>query len=331
MVKESPKKTFVLSDESVNSYGFRVLTKGINLERFKKNPVMLWNHTRSWRDTEDTILPIGHWENLRVEGGKLLADPVFDADDPFAAKIAGKVKKGIIRACSIGIEKLETSNLPEDVVVGQTRDTVKRCSLREVSLTDIPSNANAVLLYDEGGNIIELNTGGDCPIGLLNISNQNKNEPSMKLIALKLGLSENATEAEILAKVQELQELQAKLTAKDNEIATLKTAALEADKKTIEKLVNDAIMAKKLTTDQKAHFTTIGEKMGVESLQTTLASMNGAVKPTDVLSGGRSTSACTDKKWTELSAQERETLRTDDKEAYTVLFEKEYGFKPEIK
>ena len=38
------KLTFVLHDESVNTYGFRMLTSGANLEEFKKNPVMLLNH-----------------------------------------------------------------------------------------------------------------------------------------------------------------------------------------------------------------------------------------------------------------------------------------------
>jgi len=33
---------FILSDESVNSYNFKVITDGIDLERFKKNPVMLY-------------------------------------------------------------------------------------------------------------------------------------------------------------------------------------------------------------------------------------------------------------------------------------------------
>ena len=36
---------FILSDESVaNSYGFHILTEGINLQRFNSNPVMLNNH-----------------------------------------------------------------------------------------------------------------------------------------------------------------------------------------------------------------------------------------------------------------------------------------------
>ena len=33
-------KTFVLHDESVNTYGFRMLTSGANLDEFRKNPVM---------------------------------------------------------------------------------------------------------------------------------------------------------------------------------------------------------------------------------------------------------------------------------------------------
>lgn len=53
--------TFLLSDETINSYGTRVLTAGIRLENFLKNPIMLWNHTRAWSDKEDQILPIGRW------------------------------------------------------------------------------------------------------------------------------------------------------------------------------------------------------------------------------------------------------------------------------
>jgi len=330
MAKPSPKKTFVLSDESVNSYGFRVLTSGIDISDFEKNPIMLWCHSRVWRGTEDEVLPIGRWENLRVEGGKLLGDTNFDMDDPFAVKIANKVDKGFIKACSMGISILERSEAIEHIVVGQTRPTVTRCKLNEVSIADIPSNTNSISLYDANGNMIELTAESvDCTIGIIN--NQNQNEKNMKLIALKLGLGENATEAEIVAKLTEVLGMQEKLTEKDTEIAKLKAAALEADKKTIEKLVNDAVVAGKLTADQKPHFVGIGEKMGIESLQTTLSSMNGVVKPTTILSsGGAGASVDTNKKWADLNDKERETLRDEDKETYIALFEKEYGFKPEI-
>ena len=60
-------KIFVLSDGSVNSYGFRVDMEKLNLSRFKKNPVMLYNHYEV----------IGRWKGIKIEDGKLLASPVF--------------------------------------------------------------------------------------------------------------------------------------------------------------------------------------------------------------------------------------------------------------
>ena len=89
------KLTFVLHDESVNTYGFRMLTSGANLEEFKKNPLMLLNH-------DDYSLPIGRWENIRVEGGKILADAVFDEGDARAAEVKRKVENDFIRMASIG-------------------------------------------------------------------------------------------------------------------------------------------------------------------------------------------------------------------------------------
>lgn len=85
------KHTFLVSDESLNSHGFKVLTAGINTTNFEKNPVMLYMHDRSHS-------VIGRWENLRKEGNKLYADAIFDEEDPEAVKIAGKVERGFIKA-----------------------------------------------------------------------------------------------------------------------------------------------------------------------------------------------------------------------------------------
>lgn len=80
-------KSFVLHDESVNTYGFRMLTSGANLEEFKKNPVMLLNHN-------DYALPIGRWENIRIVGTQILADPVFDMNDERGREVERKVREG---------------------------------------------------------------------------------------------------------------------------------------------------------------------------------------------------------------------------------------------
>lgn len=329
---EKMKKSFVVSDESINSYGFRVLTEGIDIKDFEKNPIMLWNHTRTWTDKDNAILPIGRWENLRIEDGKLIADPVFDMEDPFAAKIAKKVEKGIINMCSIGIVVNEESDSSKYVIQGQTRKTVTKCKLREVSIVDIGSNANAVALYDDDGNVMELTADGKCAVGIIN-NNKNDKNMNLKEIALKLGLSENATEAEVNAKIAELKEGKvdpgkSKEKELTDRIAVLEQEKKEAAKKAIENLVDSAISEKKITADKKAHFLSLGEKVGIDELKVTLSCMNQAVKPTDIIVGGKGTA--TEKKYSELSEKELSELRDKDRDAYCVLYEKEFGFKPEL-
>ena len=70
--------TFIVSDESVNSYGMIILTAGIDTSRFEQNPVMLYMHERA------TI--VGRWENIRKENDKLLADAVFDDSTPLGVQ-----------------------------------------------------------------------------------------------------------------------------------------------------------------------------------------------------------------------------------------------------
>lgn len=64
----------ILSDSSKeNSKGFRIDLATLNTERFKTNPVMLYQH--------DPERIIGRWENLRIEGQLLKADAIFDTAD----------------------------------------------------------------------------------------------------------------------------------------------------------------------------------------------------------------------------------------------------------
>lgn len=131
--------TFVLSDESLNTYGFRVLTAGIDLTRFQSNPVMLYAH-------DNMRLPIGRWENVRVEGDRLLADAWFDEADPFASEVARKVEAGLLRNCSISFEFLAFSEDPADMLPGQTRPTASKTRLLECSICPVGSNPGAVRL-----------------------------------------------------------------------------------------------------------------------------------------------------------------------------------------
>lgn len=131
------KHTFLVSDESVNSYGFKVLTNGIDTSQFEKNPIMLYMHERP--------RIIGKWENLTRKKGKLYADAVFDLEDPFASEIAGKVERGFLKCASIGLGKAV-----------QEQDTVTSCQLYEISIVDIGSNGNALRLYTDTEQTIQL-------------------------------------------------------------------------------------------------------------------------------------------------------------------------------
>ena len=326
-------KSFVLSDESVNSYGFRVLTDGIDLKNFKRNPIMLWNHTRGWNDSKDVVLPIGKWKNIRVENKQLIADAEFDMEDKFAAEIARKVEKGIINMVSIGIVSNEESDLSEHIIQGQTRKTITKCTLREVSIVDIGSNANAVVLFDENGNV-ELSAAGECSVGFINNKNKNQKIKEMKKIALSLGLAENASEQDITSKIEELKsdgkakeqaETIEKLTAR---VAELENEKKEANEKAIETLVDNAVSEKKITADKKSHFVALGNKIGVEELKTTLSCMSAGLKPNDIITGGANQKPS--KKYSEMSEQELLSLRNNDMKTYEALYEAEFGFKPEI-
>ena len=134
-MEEKKSKTFVLCDSrSVNSYGFRIDVDGIDTARFEANPVML--------DSHDPERLIGRWENIRKEDGRLLADAVFDLDDEAAKKVAGRVERGFLKGCSVGVIIRELADVDGTAMATRTE-------LMEASLCAIPADAGAVALYDE--------------------------------------------------------------------------------------------------------------------------------------------------------------------------------------
>ena len=178
METENDRITFVLSDESVNSYGFVVLTSGIDTTTFERNPVMLYMHNRDGN-------VIGRWENIRKDGSRLLGDAVFDDSTELAATVKKQVKNGFLRCVSIGIEEIATGEL-------NGVQTVTKCRLIEVSIVDIPSNSNAVKLYRRsGGYVYKLN----------DLDNDTPEDLKTALIQL-LGLEITASEADILQVVK---------------------------------------------------------------------------------------------------------------------------------
>jgi hypothetical protein len=286
--------TFVLSDESLNSYGFRVLTDGIDTTLFEKNPIALWVHARSYGwDKNREPLPIGKWVNLRRDGKKLIADLEFDEDDEFAVSLMKKVEKGIINMVSAGLRAVTTSDDPSVLIKGQTRPTVVQSLLMECSLVDIGSNRNALRLQDEYGaeiNLSDRDNNHMLPL-LRDINSQNLDMNLREQIAQVLKLQDGASEADILLAVQrsaadaiklsdlngQVITLTADKTRLEGELKTYKDAEAASVVATRVKLVDDAIASKKITASEKDTYLKLAEA-DFESTKTILDGKHGVVE-----------------------------------------------------
>lgn len=196
---------FLLSDASLNRYGSRVLTEGIELSAFRRNPVMFWNHDRR-------RLPIGRWQNIGIANGQLTAEAHFDPNDPLAQAVKQKAENGIVNAASIGFEVLELSDKPEHLLPNQTRPTVSRCALREVSLVDIPANPNA-LRQGMAAPVVNLQFDNQPPTNVNNLLPLlNPQLQPMQALQQALGLPQDATDNQTQQAIENLKNQRLQLT-----------------------------------------------------------------------------------------------------------------------
>lgn len=264
-----------LIDESVVDYGFRVLMSGYVGEPFAKNPVLLLQHGRMGDGINGTtslqLMPLGKWNDVRVEGNKLVAFPEFDDEDEDAVKVQRKVQKGYYNAASIWIDPIEVSDDESLLLPGQYGPTITKWSLREASIVDIPNCRNAVAIRNSAGAKILLSGNNTDDAKNINeflktfLPNNNSNMDK-KILAVKLGLTENADDnaiseklaalinggSQLTALTSERDNLKLSVAEKDKEIGNLKTAA-ETEK--INRLVQDAIDAKKILEGDKDKYT----------------------------------------------------------------------------
>lgn len=244
-----------MTNDSVNSYGYRVLTSGVDMSLYEKNPVLLYMHERG--------LVIGTMTDIQRSEDEITGVPVFDCASELSKQCKKQWEAGSLRMVSIGFDVVETSDAPEHLAAGQIRPTVTKSKLFEVSVVDIGANGDAIVLRKDG-ELITLGDGADCPLPLLNQPTTN-NQPQMELktLALQLGLPETADEAAVNAKLAELNASaeDAEKMRKENE--DLKLAQITA-------AVDAAIESKKITADKRQHFINVGQKLGIEDLNATL-------------------------------------------------------------
>lgn len=298
----------VITSNSVNTYGTRVLTEGLDISQYEKNPIVLYMHQRG--------IPIGTMTDLRREDDKLIGTPEIDGDTDEEKVIASKWERGTLRMLSAGIEILEWSDDPQNLVQGQTRPTVTRSKLVEVSIVDIGANDDAlqVRLY-KGGKLLTLAAGEDND--QLPLLKPDNNKPQNKIfqmndeILMLLGLPTTATEAEAATAIKALKT--------ENE-----TLALAR--------ITDAVtMAKdkrQITEEQMPKMIELGKKAGIDTLRDTLAMMTPAPKPMDFIGGNTSQGGSMTLAWDKLSDEQKMKLRDENRPEYIRLFKEHYGLEP---
>lgn len=288
MANDTNTNTFILSDESLNSYGFVVQTAGIDTAQFERNPVMLYMH-----DRESGV--VGRWENIRKDGNRLLADAVFDESTELGTKIKTQVTNGFLRCVSIGIDNVTQEDL-------NNVQTVTKCRLIEASIVDIPSNANAVKLFRRSGSFT------------YRLSDLNGNDPDEFRIAViaVLGLKPSASNAEILRAIEKAvngtesaeellnnavargyidpaQRENFRAMAKGNRRALMAYIDTQrnTEAKEIESMLRTAAGTSKILTYEIDLYRRIGEATGARTLRELLDTLPGATKPLDIIKRGK--------------------------------------------
>lgn len=330
-----------ISNERVNSYGFRVLTSGMDVAQYLRNPVLLYMHERGQ--------VIGYMKDVEVKDGEVTGEPVFDEVTELSKRCKKQFEFGSLKMVSAGLEIYETSDDQAQLAEGQKRPTVTRSRLCEVSLVDIGSNDDAIVLK-MGGQTVNLANGEECPLPLLTdgtaqmaqegylipnpsslipktLSNPNNNKSEMmtlKDVALMVGLPETATEAEVRDRMQLMMGEHARLEAAEKQLTELAKARVAA-------LVERGIRERRIEAARRDEMIALFGKLGADESEKLLSSMAQQVKPSQLIQqngAAQLAQGATPEGWKTLHdvpADQLLKLKAERADEYARLYKAEYG------
>lgn len=304
-----------ISNEILNAYGTWIVTAGCDTAQYERNPVLLYMHVRG-----DVI---GYIKDIKVENDEVTGEPVFDEASELSIRAKKQFEFGSLRMVSAGIEILEMSEDPKLLKPGQTRPTITKSRLIEVSIVDIGANDDALVLTQNGVRL-QLGKDGSNPLPRLNNKpSKHLKEMELKELALMLGLEATADESAVKARIQLLKKA-------EEDCKTLREEKQQMTLSAITQAVDTGIAENKIPADKKDHFINLGKAAGLESLKETIAAMSPKGKISQVLTKGteKPQGEATFTKLSEVPADKLMALRKDDRETYIKLFRAEYGFDP---
>ena len=328
-----------ITNDSVNSYGTRVLTDGMDIGQYERNPVLLYMHERG--------MVIGYMKDVEKGDGEVTGEPVFDEASELSRRCKQQWEFGSLRMVSAGLDILELSNDGSLAAEGQTRETITRSRLTEVSIVDIGANDDAIALR-MGGERIEMGRDGECAIPLLegvrtagmsvqpenaasttektntNINLKQPEKMELKGLAIHLGLPETATADEIGAKL-------ASINNQSAELELLKKKHAELEQQMMEAAVDAACQDGRLDAEKKDVFVQLGKQVGADGLKTVLealprhktVSLMGQIH--DETPGPGSGTTASYGKLSDVPAEEIMRLKTENPKEYMRLYKAEYG------
>ena len=136
-VNNIKKGEFTMSNGDLNRLGMKIDPAGWDLDNYKANPVLLWNHN-------DTIPAIGNMNDVRIDGKNLVGKPIFAEKeiDEFGWSIGQKVDTGMLTSGSVGFmtTRVEVEEKEDKLPVVISKEQ----ELYEFSIVNIPALVSAV-------------------------------------------------------------------------------------------------------------------------------------------------------------------------------------------
>jgi len=144
-IEEDRTLVAIISTDITDRVGDRLHVDGVELDDYRKNPVVLFGH--------DAKSVIGRALWIKVAGGKLLAKVQF-ANTPLATEVWQLYRDGFLSAWSVGFKATSATPIFDDLGEGPSLD-IRAWTLLEFSAVAVPANPEALTIAVADGRVEE--------------------------------------------------------------------------------------------------------------------------------------------------------------------------------